>query len=113
MAVRMDKPWIPLNQISLQNIAAHMGVYQLADRTGKIVYIGVADAKTKFGLKGELEKILAVPLAGATHFRIEVNMAYRTRWIELLQAYRHDYGSLPERNTNIDIRMLGQLRPAG
>ena len=113
MAVRMDKPWIPLNQVSLKNVAAHLGVYQLANHTGKIVYIGVADAKTKFGLKGELENILAAPLAGATHFRIEVNMAYRTRWIELLQAYQHDYGSLPEGNMDIDIRMLGQLRPAG
>ena len=48
-----------------------------------------------------------------TQFRVEANMAYRTRHMELLQAYQHDHGALPVANTDIDPRMLGRLRPAG
>ncbi len=113
MPVRMDKPWAPLNEDSLKIIASHLGVYQLANDAGDIVYIGVADARTLFGLKGELQKAIANPPAGASQFRVEVNMAYRTRHAELLEAYQHDHGNLPAANTDIDSRMLGRLRPAG
>jgi hypothetical protein len=40
-------------------------------------------------------------------------MAYHTRYIELLQAYRHDYGRLPTGNTDIDEQHLGRLRLGG
>ena len=113
MAVRMDKPWEPLNEDSLKTVASHLGVYQLANDAGEIVYIGVADARTLFGLKGELQKAIADTTAGASQFRVEVNMAYRTRHAELLEAYQHDHGVLPVGNTDIDPRMLGRLRPAG
>jgi len=113
MPVRMDKPWAPLNEVSVTTIASHLGVYQLANDAGEVLYIGVADARTLFGLKGELRKAIADPPAGATQFRVEVNMAYRTRHMELLQAYQYDHGALPVANTDIDPRMLGRLRPAG
>ena len=113
MPVRMDKPWAPLKEESLTTVASHLGVYQLADDAGEIVYIGVAGARTLFGLKGELRKAIADPPAGASQFRYEVNMAYRTRHAELLQAYQHDHGTLPVGNTDVDPRMLGRLRPAG
>lgn len=113
MPVRMDKPWAPLDTASLATVAAHLGVYQLANNKGEIVYIGVADARTLFGIKGELRKAVADPPASATQFRYEVNMAYRTRHAELLQAFIHDHGVLPVGNTDIDPRMLGRLRPAG
>ena len=45
MAVRLDKPWQPLNAGAIALIAGHLGVYQLADAAGDIVYIGVADAR--------------------------------------------------------------------
>ena len=113
MPVRLDKPWQPLNEEAISLIAGHLGVYQLADASEEIVYIGVADARSLFGLKGELKKAMAGPPAGATQFRAEVNMAYRTRHAELLQAYMHDHGELPVANTDVDPRMLGRLRPAG
>ena len=113
MPVRMDKLWAPLEEASLATVAAHLGVYQLANEAGEIVYIGVADARTLFGIKGELRKAITNPPAQATQFRYEVNMAYRTRHAELLQAYMHDHGNLPVGNTDIDPRMLGRLRPAG
>lgn len=111
MAVRLDKPWQPLNAGAIALIAGHLGVYQLADAAGEIVYIGVADARSLFGLKGELQKVMTDPPGGATQFRVEVNMAYRTRHVELLQAYWSDHDALPKANTDVDTRSLGRLRP--
>lgn len=110
MAVRLDKPWLPLTEENVARLTGHLGVYQLADAAGEIVYIGVTGGHSLHGLKGELSDALQSPPAGAKQFRCEVNMAYRTRHFELLQAYRHDYGRLPAGNTDIDERHLGRLR---
>ena len=110
MAVRLDKPWTPLTEEHVAKLAGHLGVYQLADASGDIVYIGMAGGQARYGLKGELTQALQAPPAGANQFRCEVNMAYYTRYHELLQAYRHDYGRLPVGNTDIDERRLGRLR---
>jgi hypothetical protein len=111
VAVRLDKPWRPLDQDEVGRLTGHLGVYELADAGGAILYIGVADARTLFGLKGELQQALARPPASATQFRVEVNMAYRTRHTELLQAYVADHGAPPAGNTDIDPHRLGRLRP--
>jgi hypothetical protein len=113
LAVRMNKPWIDLNEFSLGKIASHLGVYQLANKNYEIVYIGVANAMTKFGLKGELLSFLNRKQFGACYFRIEVNMAYKTRYVELLQVFYYDHKQLPIGNTDIDPGSLGQLRPGG
>lgn len=111
MAVRMDKSWTPLSVGEVGKLAAHLGVYQLAKDDGEIVFIGMAGGRTLFGLKGELQKALEEPPLGATQFRVEVNMAYRTRRMELLQAYLNDFGGLPAANTDIDASKIGRLRP--
>ncbi len=113
MAVRLGKPWVRLSMANLQGIAAHLGVYQLGDDQGEILYIGVADARTRFGLRGELAQALADPPAGATRFRIEVTMSYRTRFAELLSVFLHDHGRLPVANNDSDRRVCGRLRPDG
>lgn len=110
MAVRLDKPWIQLTEENVAKLTGHLGVYQLADGAGEIVYIGVAGGRSPFGLKGALAEALQFPPAGARQFRYEVNMAYHTRYLELLQAYRYDYGRLPAGNVDIDERSLGRLR---
>ncbi len=111
MAVRMDKSWIPLSIENVEKLAAHLGVYQLANEGGEIVYIGMAGGRSLFGLKGELKKALDDVPEGASQFRVEVNMAYRTRRMELLAAYVNDHGDLPSANTDIDINSLGRIRP--
>jgi hypothetical protein len=110
MAVRLDKPWIPLSAENIAKVTGHLGVYELADAAGEIVYIGVAGGRSPFGLKGALTEALQAPPAGARLFRFEVNMAYRTRHVELLQAYCHDHGRLPRGNTDLDAGSLGRLR---
>ena len=111
MGGRLDKPWNALTDANVAALAGHLGVYQLANAVDEIVYIGVADARTAFGLRGELTAMRDNPPAGAVQFRIEVTMSYRTRHLELLQAYLHDHGGLPVANTDIDQAGLGRLRP--
>ena len=111
MAVRLEKPWRALSAEGVEELRGHLGVYQLGNDAGEIVYIGVAGGRSLFGLKGELLKALEDPPAGATQFRVEVNMAYRTRHFELLQAYWNDHDALPAANTDVDTRSLGRLRP--
>jgi hypothetical protein len=110
MAVRLDKPWMPLTEEHVARMSGHLGVYQLANAAGEIVYIGVAGGRSPFGLRGALADMLQAPPAAATQFRYEVNMAYHTRYLELLQAYRHDHGRLPVGNGDVDAKSLGRLR---
>lgn len=110
MAVRLEKPWRPLTPEHVAQLSGHLGVYQLANAAGEIVYIGVAGGRSPFGLKGMLTEKLQFPPAGATQFRYEITMAYQTRYLELLQAYRYDYGRLPAGNVDVDERGLGRLR---
>jgi hypothetical protein len=112
MAVRMNKAWRALEPEAIAALPGHLGVFQLGDDDGNIVLIGCADARTKFGLRGELQDILAAPPPLATQFRIESTMAYRTRHLELLQVYVHDHGTLPSANTGIDITRLGVIGPS-
>jgi hypothetical protein len=110
MAVRLDKPWTPLSEEHVARLTGHLGVYQLATVAEEIVYIGVAGGRSLFGLKGALSEALLAPPAGATLFRYEVNMAYHTRYLELLEAYYADHGCLPIGNSDVDPRSLGRLR---
>jgi hypothetical protein len=113
MAVRLTKAWIPLDQAHVEKLTGHLGVYQLGNGGGEIFYIGVAGGRSRFGLRGELTAMLAAELTEVTCFRVEINMAYRTRHIELLQTFVHDHGHLPLHNTDVDIARLGRMRPAG
>src|SRR6056297_2329150 len=94
--IRMNKPWRPLTPAEADKVAGNLGVYQLANDAGEILYIGVAGGKSLFGLRGEIQEQAKSPPEGATQFRLEVNTSYRTRHRELLMAYQHDNeGRLP------------------
>lgn len=113
MAVRMDKAWQPLTDERVAQLPGHLGVFQLGDPDGNIVYIGCADARTRYGLREVVGAQLAAPAAGATCFRTESTMAYRTRFAELVQVYLHDHGAPPIGNTDLDPSRFGRLRPLG
>jgi len=113
MAVRMNKDWTEFSTTNVEQLTCHLGVYQLGTADGEIVYIGVADGRSRFGLKGELLDQLGQHGDEVDRFRVEVNMAYRTRHLELLEAYVHDHGTLPSANTDINVHSLGRLKPAG
>ena len=111
MAVRMEKPWIDLTPEAAKALPGQLGVYQLADAAGRIVYIGFAGGRSLFGLRSELERALRERPAGAVRFRTEVNQQYTTRYHELLMLHVADHGSLPAVNAADPPVRLGRLSP--
>ena len=106
----MSKRWAALTADGLAPVAGHMGVYQLADAAGQVRYIGYAGGRSLHGLRGELLRWLAAPGA-CTQYRVEVNTAYLTRWLELLMEHRARTGVLPADNPAEDGLRLGRLSP--
>ena len=45
MAVRMSKAWQPLAAENIKKLPGQLGVFQLADAEGTIVYIGFAGGR--------------------------------------------------------------------
>ena len=111
MAVRMTKRWQPLTTEQAKRLSGNLGVYQLANDAGEVLYIGAATGLSLFGLRGEVMAKADAPPTGATQFRVEVNTAYRTRHGELLAAHMFDHGVLPLANTDVDPMRLGRLSP--
>ena len=115
MAVRMTKAWVPLTPENVARLPAHLGVFELGDTDGQVIYIGCANGRTRFGLREALGDILASAdreaIPGATSFRVESTMAYHSRVRELLQTYLHDHGSLPMTNTGLTEANLGRINP--
>lgn len=89
-------------------LACHMGVFELADASGTVVFVGFAGSRSRFGLKSEVAAALA-GCADATAFRCEVTTAYLTRYQELLMRHRAEYGRLPAANPAMPG--LGRLSP--
>jgi hypothetical protein len=106
MAIEMTKPWRPLTAGEVAKLSGQLGVFELADTTGSVTYIGFAGGKSLYGLRSELEK----HLGKAAQFRVEVNMQYTTRHRELLMAYRARTGRLPAMNEG-NAPPLGRLSP--
>ena len=76
----IKKDWQALEPASLKRIKGQLGVFELGNESGEILYIGAADARSLFGLKGVLEENLGT----AANFRCEVTTMYSTRRQELL-----------------------------
>ena len=110
--IRMNNAWRPLTAAEADKVAGNLGVYQLANDAGEVLYIGAATGKSLFGLRGEIQAKAAEPPTGATQFRLEVNTSYRTRHRELLMVHMHDNaGSLPPLQPADDARGLGKISP--
>jgi hypothetical protein len=111
MRLRLDKPWKPLTAEEAQRLPGQLGVYQIADASGAVLYIGEAGARSPFGLRSELQRQFGERGAGC-QFRVEVNQQYRSRWFELLMLHQHDHGALPHDNAKNPPPVLGRLSPA-
>ena len=112
MSIRLDKPWQPLAEAYLR-LRGNMGVFQLADDSGAVIYIGFAGGRAQYGLGGEVRD-LAAQIPQASQARWEVTTAYQSRFRELLSVHQADYGALPEHNialNHLPVR-LGRLSPA-
>jgi hypothetical protein len=111
MAIRLEKPWIGLTPEAVAALPGQLGVYQLADAAGRVVYIGFAGGRTLFGLRSELEQALRERPGGAERFRYEINQQYTTRYQELLMLHVADHGALPAANADKPPPRLGRLSP--
>jgi len=111
MAIRMTKPWIELTPEAVKVLPGQLGVYQLADPEGHVVFIGFAGGRSLFGLRSELERALRERPASATRFRYEVNQQYTSRYRELLMLHVADHGTLPVANAADPPTGLGRLAP--
>ena len=111
MSIRLEKPWTELTPEAVKALPGQLGVYQLADAAGRVVYIGYAGGRSLFGLRSELERALEERPAGAVRFRTEVNQQYMSRYHELLMLHVADHGSLPAANQTDPPARLGRLSP--
>ena len=110
LRLRLDKPWKPLTAETAARLPGQLGVYQVADAGGTILFIGQAGARSPFGLRSELQREFNERGAGC-QFRVEVNQQYRSRWFELLMVHQADHGSLPPDNARNPPPALGRLSP--
>jgi hypothetical protein len=109
--LRLDKPWQPLTADTAARLPGQLGVYQVADAKGTVLFIGQAGARSPFGLRSELQREFAERGAGC-QFRVEVNQQYRSRWYELLMVHQADHGALPADNAQNPPPNLGRLSPS-
>ena len=115
MPIRMVKPWRALDNDVIPQLPGQLGIYQIADHSGEILYIGFAGGRSLFGLRGELQAQLEQRDPDGVQrlqFRVEINTAYQTRYRELLMVYKSDHGDLPVDNRANPPPGLGRLSPA-
>lgn len=109
MSLFIEKPWRPLTEAETRSLPGQLGVFELGNASGETVYAGYAGGRSLHGLRGELSLLAASNPYGATHFRLEVNMQYLSRWKELLMAHRARDGELPAGNRANPPYKLGRI----
>ena len=108
MSVRFDKPWLDKTE-ALKRLKGQMGVYQLGDAAGQVLYMSYAGGQSLQGLKGEVTSALAAH-PKATCVRYEVTTAYMTRFREAMMAHIATHGTAVPTDKTLT---LGRLSPAG
>lgn len=108
MGIRLEKPWLALD--TAPQLPGQLGVYQLGDAAGQVLFIGYAGGRSLFGLRGEVGDA-GEQTPHATCYRVEVTTAYLTRYQELLMLHRADHGELPAHSD--PVPGLGRLSPVG
>lgn len=107
--MRLTEPWLTRDE-ALACLHGNLGVFQLADSAGKVVFIGFAGGLSKFALLGEVREAFEVH-GIATQVRYEITSAYHTRYRELLMLHIADHGAWPTLNDDTSDITLGQLSP--
>lgn len=114
----LEKPWQAWRpgREHERAISNTLGVYEIGDEHGDVIYIGFAGGRSLFGLRGELKAHFegtanVVTAERGRLFRYEVTMQYMSRFRDLLQRYYAEHGRLPPGNEQPgeDIPTLGRL----
>jgi len=82
------------------DVPGTLGVYEICDEAGAVIYIGKADPRIPFGLKQAIRQQFEAGRHGgrARGFRYELTSNYYSRWIDLLTRFNEDYGRIPDGN---------------
>jgi hypothetical protein len=111
VSIRLEKPWVDLIDKRVGQLRGELGVYQIGDERGEVVFIGYAGGRSLFGLKSELEGALERYRGQKMRFRVEVTSQYLSRCEELLMIHKHDHGEVPRDNHAERKRKLGRIEP--
>ena len=107
MAVRLTKPWTPVAE-AMTRLRGHLGVFQLANSEGDVLFIGYAGGNSQYGIRAEVAAA-AERIPGAVNVRVEITSAYMSRFRELMMVHIADHGAPPAHNPPVK---LGKLSPA-
>ena len=100
----LNKPWTVYQPGSDRHLPGNLGVYEIGDAGGTVLYIGYAGGRTRFGLRERIpahfsDRETNPVLRGRAHaYRYEVNQMYLTRWIDLHGRHKDEHGRVPEGN---------------
>ncbi len=94
------KPWNQPTAESIRAIPAVVGVYEIADADGTLLYIGQAGGREPFGLRTRIGRHFGFDPSGddpnpvlreqAAQYRWEANQQYTTKRLEMLMQYQRD-----------------------
>ena len=114
------KPWTQPTVESIRAIPAVVGVYEIADADGVLLYIGQAGGREPFGLRTRIARHFGgddpnpVLRERAAQFRWEANQQYTTKRLEMLMQFQRDEGaewpSAHPAGDWTDTPQLGRLR---
>ena len=97
MALEIRREWKALEAAAVNAVPAQLGVYEIADASGKVLFIGCAGGRSLFGLRGELQRELERRGAGF-RFRWEATSTYFSRRDELQMVHLAAHGAFPPEN---------------
>jgi hypothetical protein len=80
--LQIRRAWRTLDAATVSALPAQVGVYEIADAEGRVLGLGYAGGRSRFGLRGELQRELAARGAGLS-FRWEATSTYLSRYREL------------------------------
>lgn len=110
MSIRLSKPWLDLDDLDLESVPAQLGVFQLADDTHGVIYIGYAGGRQLFGLRSAIADKVRSLGSRAAFTRFELTHGYLSRWEELMMVHLHDTGAPPIGNVG-EVIPTGHLEP--
>lgn len=93
----ISKPWLEASEENLRRAPGALGVYEIGDAEGRTLLIGFAGGRSRYGLRGEIERRLS-EFPACHSYRYEVNMMYLTRYVELLERHLQNEPELPPGN---------------
>jgi len=102
--VPINKPWMDCRGIGARDLPGTVGVYELGDADGQVIYIGYAGGRSLTGLRGAIgahstsDEPNSVIQRRLKSVRYEVTTSYLTRHLELLSRFNEDHNALPDGN---------------